>query len=260
MKNAPTSKKGYPRVKKTLSSSVFNEEEREKLVREFAPLVRFLANRIAMRVPPNVTVDDLISCGTMGLLDAITKFDPSKNVKFKTYAEVRIKGSILDGLRSLDWIPRSVRKKIQDMEKCIVQMEKDLGYTPNGGQIAKALNLDIEEYHTVLNQARSVDLLSLDEPVKDQDFTDSKESYVNFIPGDNNPLEDALFSEMKDIVADSIKNLSKKEQIVIALYYHEGLTLKEIGAVLELTESRISQIHTQCIIKLRARLKSFVSS
>jgi len=248
------SNKKYEKVKK---ESTFSEEEREEMVRKYAPLVKYIAGRIAMRVPPNVSLDDLISCGTMGLLDAISKFDPEKNVKFKTYAEVRIRGSILDGLRSLDWIPRSVRKKIQDMERCVQKVERQMGRPAEDKEIAQELEINIEEYYTLLNQARSVDLLSLDETIRDQNFTDSKESYVNFIPSHVTPQDETLTAEIKHVVADGIKKLSEKEQKVITLYYHEGLTLKEIGDVLNLTESRISQIHTQCVVKLRVKLKTY---
>ncbi|MBF0450861.1 MAG: FliA/WhiG family RNA polymerase sigma factor [Candidatus Magnetomorum sp.] len=235
----------------------YSEAAREQMVREYAPLVKYIASRISMRVPPNVSLDDLISCGTMGLLDAISKFDPDKNVKFKTYAEVRIRGSILDGLRNLDWIPRSVRKKIQDMEKCIQKVERSLGRTPEDEEIAAELELPIDEYYILLHQARSVDLLSLDETIRDQGFSETKESYVSFIPSEITPQDETLVAETKQVVSEGIKKLSKKEQKVIALYYHEGLTLKEIGSVLGLTESRISQIHTQCIIKLKVKLKSY---
>jgi RNA polymerase sigma factor for flagellar operon FliA len=245
------------KYEKEKKEPAFSEEEREVMVRKYAPLVKYIASRISMRVPPNVSLDDLISCGTMGLLDAISKFDPAKNVKFKTYAEVRIRGSILDGLRNLDWIPRSVRKKIQDMERCIQKVERSLGRPAEDGEIAQALEINMEDYYTLLNQARSVDLLSLDETIRDQSFTDSKESYVNFIPSHITPQDETLTAETKQVVADGIKKLSEKEQKVIALYYHEGLTLKEIGDILGLTESRISQIHTQCVIKLRVKLKSY---
>jgi len=248
------SNKKYEKEKK---EPAFSEEEREEMVRTYAPLVKYIASRISMRVPPNVSLDDLISCGTMGLLDAISKFDPTKNVKFKTYAEVRIRGSILDGLRNLDWIPRSVRKKIQEMERCIQKVERQIGRPAEDVEIAQELEINMEDYYTLLNQARSVDLLSLDETIKDQSFTDSKESYVNFIPSHVTPQDETLVAETKQVVAEGIKKLSEKEQKVIALYYHEGLTLKEIGDVLGLTESRISQIHTQCVVKLRVKLKSY---
>jgi len=248
------SNKKYEKEKK---EPAFSEEERETMVRQYAPLVKYIASRISMRVPPNVSLDDLISCGTMGLLDAISKFDPAKNVKFKTYAEVRIRGSILDGLRNLDWIPRSVRKKIQEMERCIQKVERQIGRPAEDDEIAQELEINMEDYYTLLNQARSVDLLSLDETIRDQSFTDSKESYVNFIPSHVTPQDETLTAETKQVVAEGIKKLSEKEQKVIALYYHEGLTLKEIGDVLGLTESRISQIHTQCVVKLRVKLKSY---
>ena len=243
-----------------INPSQLTGEEREDFIREYAPLVKYLANRIAMRIPPNVSVDDLFSCGAMGLLDALSKFDPSKNVKFKTYAEVRIKGAILDGLRNLDWIPRSVRKKIHDMEKSILKVEKRLGRPAEDEEIAFEMEVSLDDYYQILNQAKSVDLLSLDEPVKDQTFTDSKETYVSFIADDQNPLDETMDAEMKMVVAEAIKKLTQKEQMVISLYYQEGLTLKEIGDVLELTESRISQIHSQCVIKLRSKLKQYMTS
>ena len=257
VKSSVMNKVSNTKYTKEKKESVFNEAEREQMVRKYAPLVKYIANRISLRVPPNVSLDDLISCGTMGLLDAISKFDPEKNVKFKTYAEVRIRGSILDGLRNLDWIPRSVRKKIQEMERCIQKVERELGRPAEDEEIAQELQLSMEDFYTLMNQARSIDLLSLDETVRDQSFTETKESYVNFIPSHVTPQDEALTAETKQVVADGIKKLSQKEQKVLALYYHEGLTLKEVGDALGLTESRISQIHTQCVIKLRVKLKSY---
>ncbi|ETR67559.1 MAG: RNA polymerase sigma factor for flagellar operon FliA, partial [Candidatus Magnetoglobus multicellularis str. Araruama] len=190
------------KIRERKKEPAFSEQEREAMVRQYAPLVKYIASRISMRVPPNVSLDDLISCGTMGLLDAISKFDPAKNVKFKTYAEVRIRGSILDGLRNLDWIPRSVRKKIQDMERCIQKVERQIGRPAEDDEIAQELEINMEDYYTLLNQARSVDLLSLDETIRDQSFTDSKESYVNFIPSHVTPQDETLTAEIKQVVAE----------------------------------------------------------
>ncbi|CAN2040156.1 RNA polymerase sigma factor for flagellar operon FliA [Candidatus Magnetomoraceae bacterium gMMP-15] len=249
----------YGYKKENKRSSHISEEQRNTFIKEHASLVKSIAHRIAMRIPSNISVDDLISYGTMGLLDAISKFDPSKNVKFKTYAEVRIRGSILDGLRSQDWIPRSVRKKIQVIENAILSVERKLGRPADDMEIAEEMGVDLDSYYKYLNQAKSVDLFSLNEYVKNRDSFDSKESYESFIPGSFNPLDYTMFSELKEVIAKAIKQLSKKEQTVVALYYNEELTLKEIGKVLELTESRICQIHTQIIIRLRTKLSPYLS-
>lgn len=232
--------------------------ERNDLVVEYAPLVKFVANRIAMRVPPSVSLDDLISAGIMGLLDAIDRFDPSRQVQFKTYAEFRIRGAMLDELRSMDWVPRSTRKKIHDMEKAITAVEGRLKRPADDLEIAEEMDIDLDTYYGVLNKARGIELLCLDAYLKDdKDHSESKKTFKSLICGDDDLGDHIMASELKRVVADSLKTLSEKEQVVLSLYYYDELTLREIGEVLNLTESRISQIHTKAIVKLRPKLKAY---
>jgi RNA polymerase sigma factor for flagellar operon FliA len=211
-----------------------------------------------MRVPPSVSLDDLTSAGILGLLDAIDRFDPSREVQFKTYAEFRIRGAMLDELRSLDWVPRSTRKKIHDMEKAIVAVQERLGRPADDLEIAEQMGIDLNTYHNILSMARGIELLSLDGYVKnDKDNSESKRSFKSLIQGDDDPRDHLMTVEVRRVVANAIKALSEKEQIVISLYYYDELTLKEIGEVIGLTESRISQIHTKAIVKLRARLRLY---
>jgi RNA polymerase sigma factor for flagellar operon FliA len=213
---------------------------------------------MAMRLPPSVTVDDLISAGIMGLLDAIDKFDPGKEVKFKTYAEFRIRGAILDELRSMDWIPRSVRRKVREIEQAIIAAERKLSRPAEDSEIAEQMGIDLDTYYEILDKARGIDLLSFDEYVDSHtDDFESKKSFKSLMRGDYDPVDHVIIQERKEIVADGINALPEKEQMVVSLYYYKGLTLKEIGKVMGLTESRISQIHTKAIMKLRTRLRSY---
>jgi RNA polymerase sigma factor for flagellar operon FliA len=213
---------------------------------------------MAMRLPPSVTVDDLISAGIMGLLDAIDKFDPGKEVKFKTYAEFRIRGAILDELRSMDWIPRSIRRKVREIEQAIIAAERKLSRPAEDSEIAGQMGVDLDTYYEILDKARGIDLLSFDEYVDSHtDDFESKKSFKNLMRGDYDPVDHVIIQERKEIVANGIKALPEKEQMVVSLYYYNGLTLKEIGKVMGLTESRISQIHTKAIMKLRTRLRSY---
>ncbi len=235
-----------------------DKAERDALIARYAPLVKLLANRMAMRLPPSVSVDDLISAGIIGLLDAIGKFDPSKEVQFKTYAEFRIRGAILDELRSMDWIPRSIRKKVREIEQAIIVVERKLGRPAEDSEIAGQIGVDLDTYYDMLDKARGIDLLSFDEYVDSHsDSFESKKSFKSLIRGNYDPIDHIMTQELKEVISDGIKALSKKERMVVSLYYYKGLTLKEIGEVMGLTESRISQIHTKAIIKLRTRLRSY---
>jgi len=239
-------------------SGARNEAERFALIVKYAPLVKFLANRMAIRLPPSVSVDDLISAGIIGLLDAIDKFDPGKGVQFKTYAEFRIKGSILDELRSMDWIPRSVRKKIREMEEVISAVEQKLNRPAEDSEIAEQMGVDLDTYYDMLDKARGIDLLSLDEYVSSYKHnSEAKKSYESTVRGDYDTVDQVMTQELREVIADGIKALPKREQMVVSLYYYNELTLKEIGEVMGLTESRISQIHTKAIIRLRTRLRSY---
>jgi len=232
--------------------------ERNALVAKYAPLVKFLANRIAMRLPPNVSVDDLISAGSLGLLDAIDKFDPGRAVQLRTYAECRIKGAIIDELRSMDWMPRSIRKRIREMERATAAVEQKLRRPARDSEIARQMGIDLDTFYNVFDAAQDLEVLSLDEYVeRAQDNSGSERSHKGLIRGNDSPVDHVMTRELKEVIAGGIKALPKKDQIVVSLYYYDGLTLKEIGEVMGLTESRISQIHTKAISKLRTRLKSY---
>lgn len=243
--------------KQTARTQIPDRATRDALIKKYAYLAKLCAYRLALRLPPSVSVDDMISAGVMGLLDAINKFDPNRKVKFRTYAEFRIRGAMLDELRSMDWVPRSVRKRVQEIEKAVIAVERRENRPANAEEIASQLGVDMETYQNMLSKARGIRLVSLDEPLWGDGYAkDSRRTHVDMIQDGSDPGEDILNSEFKEILAATIKTLSHKEQKILSLYYQEELTLREIGEVMGLTESRICQIHTQCMIKLRAKLKT----
>ena len=229
--------------------------KRERLIMEYAPLVKYIANRIAMRLPPHIDVNDLINSGIIGLIDAIEKFDPSKEVKFKTYAEIRIKGAILDELRSMDWIPRSIRKVINKLVGAYHELEQQLGRPAKDEEIAELLGLQMEEFYKLLKHSAGAPLISLDVMV---DHDDKRRDILSCLvdPKSTDAFGALGMGELKDSIAGAIEDLPEKEKQVVALYYYDELTMKEIGEVLDLTESRVSQIHTKAILRLRVRVTS----
>jgi RNA polymerase sigma factor for flagellar operon FliA len=233
----------------------------EQMVVQYAPLIKYIASRLALRLPAHISLDDLISSGIIGLIDAIHKFDPGKNISFKTYAEFRIKGAILDELRSLDWIPRSVRKKSHVLEKTYAELEKTLGRPAEPEEICEALGLELEEFHQLLDETKSVSLVELEGIWKTvRNGPDLPESSLPEILLDENIRDPFLalhFSELQDIMVKAIDALPDKEKLLISLYYYEELTMKEIGQIMGYTESRISQLHTQAMIRLRGRLREY---
>lgn len=228
---------------------------RERLIMEYAPLVKYIANRVAMRLPPHIEVADLVNAGILGLIDAVEKFDPSKEVKFKTYAEIRIRGAILDELRSMDWIPRSVRKVINQMINAYHELEQQLGRPARDEEMAEQLGVQMDEFYRLLKQSAGVSLISLDVAM---DPDDKRRDILSCIvdPKSSNAFGVLGLNEVKDSVAHAIEDLPEKEKEVISLYYYDELTMKEIGEVLDLTESRVSQIHTKAILRLRVRINS----
>ncbi len=241
-------------------SKKINPAEKDKLISEYSPLIKFIAQKIAIRLPSNIELDDLISSGVIGLMDAIDKYDPTRDNKFKTYAEFRIRGAILDELRAQDWVPRSIRDKSKLIDKTISQLEVDLGRIPTDEEIATALNVSIDEFHSLINQVRPVSLLSIDES---QTFSDvDKKSILNILEGCklNNPFNQLNVKSVKDIVTMAIEELPERQRLVLSLYYYEDLNLKEIGKVLRVTESRVSQLHAQAVTRLRAKLAQTLGS
>lgn len=234
-------------------------DEKNKLILEYSPLIKFIAQKIASRLPPNIELDDLISSGVIGLMDAIDKWDPTRDNKFKTYAEFRIRGAILDELRSQDWVPRSIRDKAKALDKAVVQLEAELGRVATEEEISKSLNISIDEYHDLINQVRPVSLLSIDEA---QTFsTTDKKSILNLLEATklNNPHIQLNLKIVKNYITKAIEELPERQRLVLSLYYYEDLNLKEIGRVLRVTESRVSQLHAQAVMRLRNRLAQYLN-
>lgn len=228
--------------------------QKEELIREYSPLIKFIAQKIAVRLPPNIELDDLMSAGSIGLMDAIDKWDPTRDNKFKTYAEFRIRGAMLDELRSQDWVPRSVRDKSKALDRTVAALENEIGRAPTEEEVSTRLNMPLEEFHDLVNQVRPVSLLSIDDQPT---FSDSdKKSIANLLEGakSNNPFNQLNLKVVKDVVAKAIEELPERQRLVLSLYYFEDLNLKEIGQVLQVTESRVSQLHAQAVIRLRAKL------
>ncbi|MCP4673413.1 MAG: FliA/WhiG family RNA polymerase sigma factor [Desulfobacula sp.] len=239
-----------------------NKEEwevwRENSIIEYSYLVKHIAARFAMRLPSTVFFDELVSAGSLGLIDAVDKFDHSKHVTLKTYAQYRIKGAILDELRSMDPYSRSMRKKIQDITKAVKAIEERKGSAAMDEEICKELGVTLESYYDMLTSIHGASVLSLDEFIKTKkNDTYSKTRFQASVKGEDNPAACFDKEEFKFVLAQNIKLLSKKEQLVVSLYYYDELTLKEIGEVLSLTESRICQIHTAILVKLKVKLQDY---
>lgn len=231
---------------------------RQDSIVEYAYLVRHIAARFAMRLPSSVFFDELMSAGSLGLIDAVDKFDPSKHVSLKTYAQYRIKGAILDELRSMDTYSRSMRKKIQDINQAVKQIEDEKGSAAVETEVCAALGVDLTTYQKMLTDIHGAAVLSLDEFIRTQkNDTYSQTRFQAGVKAQDNPADHFDKAELKQVLAKTIETLSEKEQIVVSLYYYEELTLKEIGEVLSLTESRICQIHSAVLIKLKARLDDY---
>jgi RNA polymerase sigma factor for flagellar operon FliA len=228
---------------------------REEFIKQYAPLVKYVAGKVAVGMPHNVEFDDLVGYGVFGLLDAIDKFDPGKNVKFKTYAVTRIRGAIFDELRSIDWVPRSVRQKTREVEDAIGHLEAQLGRTATDQEIAKSLNMNEDEFLKTMMKISGTSILSLNDVWFSSDEND-KVSIGDSIesPSSLNPDVIVEKDEIRRVIVDSISELPDKEKKILVLYYYEDLTLKEIGQILQVTESRVSQLHTKAILRLRAKL------
>jgi len=235
--------------------NVKDQSIRDAIVRQYAPLVKYVAGKVSVGMPQSVDFDDLVGFGIFGLFDAIEKFDPDKHVKFKTYAVTRIRGAIFDELRSIDWVPRSVRQKTREIEETIQHLEAKLGRTAADEEVAKELGMSIEQFNQLMLKISGTSMLSLSDIWYNND-TNSNSSAVESIESPNSLRPDAIAEkdEMRRVIVDAINELPDKEKKVLVLYYYEDLTLKEIGKVLDVTESRISQLHTKAISRLRAKL------
>ena len=228
---------------------------RDAFIRQYAPLVKYVAGKVAASMPNTVEFEDLVGFGVFGLLDAIEKFDPDKNVKFKTYAVTRIRGAIFDELRSIDWVPRSVRQKTKEIEDAVVSLEAKLGRPASDQEIASSLGVSEDDFMRTMLQISSTSVLSLNDvwyAGDDADKISIGESIES--PSSMNPDATVEREEVKRVIVQAISELPEKEKKVLVLYYYEDLTLKEIGQVLDVTESRVSQLHTKAILRLRSKL------
>ncbi|HBQ21064.1 MAG: RNA polymerase subunit sigma [Deltaproteobacteria bacterium GWA2_38_16] len=233
----------------------FTLADKQALILEYTPLIRYIAQRIAVKLPPNVDIDDLISSGVIGLMDAIDKYDPKRDNQFKTYAEFRIRGAILDELRSQDWVPRSIREKSKVLEKAYRRLEQKHGRKVSNKEVARELKMDLEEFQEMVTMTRSVSMVSIDE-AQQFPFKDRRELIGLFEElKANNPHFYTTLKDIKKVVQQSLQELPESERMVLALYYYEDMNLKEIGSVLDVTESRVSQLHSQAIKRLQTKIK-----
>ncbi len=231
-------------------------DARRKLLDRYLALVRNVAGRMAINFPRSVELCDLINTGVIGLIEAFRNFDPERGVKFETYAVPRIRGAILDELRSLDWVPRSTRAKAREIERALLKFENKYGRPPSDDELAKALNLSVDELHLSLEDVSKTTLLSLDEMIfREEDNRQVPRIETVADEGANIILRDLERSELQAFLVIAIEHLTEQEKLVIALYYYEELTLKEIGEVMKISESRVSQIHTKAVLKLRGMVR-----
>lgn len=241
----------WEKYSKTKDASI-----KEQLIIEYAQLVKYVAGRLSMYLGSNVEFEDLCGYGVFGLIDAIDKFDYEKGVKFETYASLRIRGSIIDSIRKMDWIPRSIRKKQKAIAAAIQKLEDDFGRPPSNEEISLELEISVDEYYKWINQTKALTLSSLEEWV-DQGGETKFEVAAKSV--ENQPEEMVERDALKNILIHAIDNLSEKEKKVILLYYYEELTLKEISAIMNVSESRISQLHTKSLSKMKSNLGSHMN-
>jgi RNA polymerase sigma factor FliA len=234
-----------------------DQKARERLVLAYAPLVKYVAGRMSSGLPAHVEEADLISYGLLGLISAIERFDPGREIKFETFAITRIKGSIIDELRSLDWVPRSVRSKAREIEKMNAKLEHQLHRAPTDQEMATGLGVSTDEFQESLVRISNSSVVALDELWTVSDSSGDQVSLLDTIqdPLAPDPAHEMDSTEMKDRLADAIARLPEREKLVVALYYYENLTLREIGEVLGVTESRVSQLHTKAVLRLKSRLQ-----
>lgn len=230
------------------------KDQKDELLNKHAVLVKKLAYQLKAKLPPSVELDDLVQAGMMGLLDAINRYEDTHGAQFETYAVQRIRGAMLDELRSADWLPRSVRKNMRDVETAISQLEQQLGKPPTENEVAKKLQLSLDDYYEMLGDSSGHQLIYY------EDFHESEngEHFLDRFNTDNNsgdPIKDLLDGDFRDALVDAITALPEREKILMGLYYEQELNLKEIGAVMNVSESRVCQLHSQAVARLRANLK-----
>jgi RNA polymerase sigma factor for flagellar operon FliA len=232
--------------------------DEERVLLEHLPIVRFLARRIHERLPQHVDIEDLVSAGVVGLMDAFSKFDPAKKVQFRSYAQFRIRGAILDSLRTLDWSPRELRRKGRAVEEAIRVLTARLGRAPGENEIAAEMEMDLDQYQQLLGDLKGLEIGTLHVEHNES----SGEEELAYVPG--RPEEDPLFrclrGELEERLADAIQHLPERERLVMTLYYYEEMTMREIGLALGVVESRVSQVHASAVVHLRAALRDLAAS
>ncbi len=233
-----------------------DQRARERLVVAYSPLVKYVAGRMAAGLPAHVDEADLISYGLVGLIAAIERFDLSREIRFETYAITRVRGAILDELRALDWVPRSVRARAREIERAHAKLEAKLQRVPTDEELAKEIGVTVDEFRDSLLAIANSSVTALDELWAVSDASGDSVSLLDTLPDQSAPNPEQIIdaNELKDRIADAISRLPEREKLVIALYYYENLTLREIGEVLGVTESRVSQLHTKAVLRLRSRL------
>ena len=235
------------------------KEMRKELINKYTPLIRLVATRIIRRLPPQIELNDLINSGVLGLMDAIEKYDVTREIKFETYAEFRIRGAILDELRSQDWVPRSIRQRLHGLSAAYEKLEARHERAATDEEVAEELGITIDQLFDLLNKANGVSLISLE----DIGYTNSNGQKRNLLEYFRAPRQESILDllelkELKKIVAQAIEALPKNERFVVSMYYFDELTMKEIGLVLGITESRVSQIHNKAVTRLRGKIKRFL--
>jgi RNA polymerase sigma factor for flagellar operon FliA len=231
--------------------------EQEQVLIEHLPMVRFLARRIHERLPQHVDIEDMVSAGVVGLMDAFSKFDPAKKVQFRSYAQFRIRGAILDSLRTLDWSPRELRRKGRAVEEAIRTLTGRLGHAPNEAEVAEEMGMGLEEYQQLLGDLKGLEIGTLHMERNE----DSGEEELAYIPGrpEDDPLFRCLRGELEERLTGAIQDLPDRERLVMSLYYYEEMTMREIGLALGVVESRVSQMHASAVVHLRAALKDLAA-
>jgi len=229
---------------------------RQELIHRYTPLIKLVAGRIIRRLPPQIELNDLINSGVLGLMDAIEKFDPGRDIKFETYAEFRIRGAILDELRSQDWVPRSIRQRLHELDRAYGELEGNLGRPATDEEVAGKLGVSLDNLYDLLNKANGVSLISLE----DLGYVSSNGQKRNLLEYFREPHRDSVvelleLQQVRKVIATAVRQLPKNEQFVVSMYYYDELTMKEIGLVLGITESRVSQIHNKAMLRLRGKIR-----
>ncbi|MGH3011984.1 MAG: RNA polymerase sigma factor WhiG [Gaiellaceae bacterium] len=242
--------------------STGDQTARDRLILSYSPLVKYVAGRLGSGLPAHVDEGDLTSYGLLGLIGAIERFDPERDVKFETYAVARIRGSIIDELRSLDWVPRSVRSRAREIERALAQLEAKLGRAPTDEELADSLSISEGELQDSLLEISRTSIAALDELWTSSSHGGDPVALIDTIPDDQSagPQDAMAQTEIREALVEAIQRLPERERLVVTLYYYEELTLKEIGEVLGVTESRVSQLHTKAVLRLKAVLSAAAST